>query len=569
MEKIPSFLRNFSKKESAHQRQETAEKIKLKRAEYFGKKKELQDQEEKLKIKSKEEERQLDTTLEKIDNLKKTIEELSKTGIKKFFNCFKLKKLLTKESAERLEKEILETGHKETNKKLQEIYKLLEPKEELKKAKLLVDEFYEEEKERWSAGEYTKEEIEQYFSEEHLSQLSIDDYILLLRRFPKEMVAHVTRQGIRDHMGHMFHDAGLSEYTDSFMKMLEGGRLLSPLAVVLANKEIDQAIIDFLQLGHWKNKEEALSAFDGYIEGSDTYADRSAIHFATEDVADAYYGGETGNEIFIVYPSAFIASQYYFWGRLQDGGGGDYWNDQRVWTNENKGISLDAGIVFIPAEAKVDQKTGSRYKICDGKPIKNEKMIAFLKQILLSEEFGNFIKLFNEIKKTYSTWDKKEMSIREQKIENLKLEFSSKLNISNPIILETFLDYVSLDSLNKIKENDGNNNFIDELTEKTLTKVAVLYEEAENAITSKEFWENYFSKNPERRPSKIVYYLGTNPTKALLEWRKQQKIGKEANDQHIGFSEHNVSYESRFSDPIRQRFVNIALKIIDDYYKDK
>jgi hypothetical protein len=155
--------------------------------------------------------------------------------------------------------------------------------------------------------------------------LSLEEYVLLLKRFPKEMVTHVTRQGIRDHLGHMFHNAGQGEYIGSFMSMLEEKKLLSSLGACLANKEQKQAITKYLSLDFWKTKQEALDYLHSYFGGEESsYPDKNAIHFATEDVADAYYGGEKGNEIFVAYPSALIASEYYFKGRLKDGGGSDF-----------------------------------------------------------------------------------------------------------------------------------------------------------------------------------------------------------------------------------------------------
>ena len=136
-----------------------------------------------------------------------------------------------------------------------------------------------------------QEDITKYFSEEHLASLSLEDYKTLLKRFPSEMVAHVTRQGIRDHTGMVYHLAGAGEYVDGFMKMLEDGRLRSPLGVHLAEKEKMDAVSKFLNLSGFKNKEDALdyvnSLTNENVQGeSGSYTDRMAVHFATEEVAD-------------------------------------------------------------------------------------------------------------------------------------------------------------------------------------------------------------------------------------------------------------------------------------------
>ena len=215
----------------------------------------------------------------------------------------------------------------------------------------MLSDFYRQEKKKWVNSEYTTEEIAENFSEEHLASLSFDEYILLLQRFPREMVAHVTRQGIRDHTGHMFHTTGEGAYTNGFMRMVGDGRLRSPLGVYIMEAEKEKAVARYLRLDRFQTQDEAFQYLDTLTNDdrqsdSGSYVDRMAVHFATEEVADCFYGSEKGNEIFVAYPSAYIASQYYFSGRLRDGGGG-YWNDQWVWATAERGMDLNAGIVFI------------------------------------------------------------------------------------------------------------------------------------------------------------------------------------------------------------------------------
>jgi chromosome segregation ATPase len=93
MEKIPSFIYDLSKKESSAQRQELAQEVKRKRAEYFNKKKTLEEQKKGLEENIDKKEQETTEKLAKIEFLKKEIEDLSKSGVKKFFNYFKLKKL--------------------------------------------------------------------------------------------------------------------------------------------------------------------------------------------------------------------------------------------------------------------------------------------------------------------------------------------------------------------------------------------------------------------------------------------------------------------------------------------
>src|SRR6185503_4609999 len=97
------------------------------------------------------------------------------------------------------------------------------------------------------------------------------------------------------------------------------------------------------------------------------YPDKIAVHFAAQMVADQFYGGERNNEVFFVYPSDFIASQHEY---AFNGWEKDFtkpqsetkWNDVFVWPSnlENPGISVDAGLVFLPDHTPVDPETGSK-----------------------------------------------------------------------------------------------------------------------------------------------------------------------------------------------------------------
>jgi hypothetical protein len=96
--------------------------------------------------------------------------------------------------------------------------------------------------------------------------------------------------------------------------------------------------------------------------------DKSAIHLSADEILDDKYGGETGNEIFVVYPTDMIASQYTFGVSDLKGdivqkphGSENKWNDIFVWSDDQE-ISIDAGIVFLPSNAMVAPTTGSRYK---------------------------------------------------------------------------------------------------------------------------------------------------------------------------------------------------------------
>jgi len=228
--------------------------------------------------------------------------------------------------------------------------------------------FYEQETVAWESLPYSKEEVMNLFSPEYLSQLGLDDYLALLRRFPCQFVTHVTRQGIRDH-NEFFHNTGIGSFHTCFTDILMNNRSIqSFLGKHLVSGIGKESIREMFDGPHFHITERA--AFENWLhnltenDSTGGYADRAAIHTATEGVADAFYGAEHGNEIFVAFPSQMVASQYLFAGNLVDGDGREgvhMNNDSWIWVREHRGIPIDAGVTFIPANCPVDPATGSRY----------------------------------------------------------------------------------------------------------------------------------------------------------------------------------------------------------------
>jgi hypothetical protein len=586
MEKTPQFIREFSKEKNQQERDLRAREIKKVRAEYFQGKNDLTQKKFGLESEAADKKLNIEKVQTDINILKDKLLDISANGLERLINYFEIKKI----KAEILLRQEEEEGLKTEQKNIQESLDVVKNDEEnfengdvLRETEKMVVDFYKQEKKHWASSSYDNEDIKKYFSEDYLATLSLEDYALLLKRFPGEMVSHVTRQGIRDHLGHVFHTVGKGEYFNGFMKMLQDGKLRSPLSVRLLEKEKDKAVADMLGLSELATKEEALNHLD-FITGegrndSGGYADRNAIHFATEEVADVYYGSEKGNEIFVAYPSAFIASQYYFGGQLKDAGGG-YWNDQWVWDKEQEGMDLDAGLIFIPADAQVDRFTGSRYKLNENnKPIKNEVFYESFKKMVESEDFLDFASRAKEIvgRLHYSYYDFIKDNIDEkEKIKILPLcqELEDKFGISDKRLQFAALDYQSLFSLTlRIKnKNEGIDDpffSIESDIDSALENAGVLFYESDNPVKSQDFWENYFSNNLKSKPTKIIYYQDADPTSVLLNWRKEKGINKKALDKSIGFSENSISSKSEVANTGVERFSSIARKVIEDYYSDK
>ena len=243
----------------------------------------------------------------------------------------------------------------------------------------MLADFYDGEKKKWREAGYTKEDITKNFSEEHLASLSMEDYALLLQRFPGQMVTHTTRQGVRDHNGMLEHSAGMGEQHNGFKDILASGRVLSPLGVALSQAESRKDICKFLNDKNEPTEEDVPGMVVRLKQLTEPkgFNDKSAQHYAVERVVDNFYGGERGNETFVAYPSAFVASQTKFnkdpTEEVPDHSQNH--NDLYVWTDEDKGVSVNAGVVFIPKNAQVDPTSGSLYEMDEsGRPIEDENV---------------------------------------------------------------------------------------------------------------------------------------------------------------------------------------------------
>lgn len=552
MEKQPKFIKEFSKQQSLEERDILAKEIKQKRAENFTAKKEMNEKEKELQEK-----------LTSIKQIKETIDKISNGNLlRRLKDYFKLKNLQSQLAGEK-------SAYAESKKEI--------VPSDMEEPKRMLNDFYANEKKKWENAPYSKEDIEKNFREEHLASLSLENYILLMKRFPNQMVTHVTRQGVRDHARMTWHTKGEGEFQNGFEKIIEDGRLRSPLGITLIEKEKQKAIEQFLHLEKFSSKEDALKNLeiftrerqDSHNEIAGEYVDSMAIHFATEEVADDFYGGETGNEIFFAFPSAQIASQYYFNGQLKDAAGGQR-NDVWVWASEEKGIDINSTLVFIPENAKVNKKTGSKYELDENKSRKiNAKNIDSIKRIM---KFPALKELVRNIEKTKGDKDdiKKFETILETECE-VEDEKLKEYLIKNPGILAN-LEYLNNFQYFVDKKDDEAMNMmnqkINQRLKNILNEAGVLYEMAKEPILSKEYWENYFIQHPEQKPSKIIYYNG-NPTFALKKWKEENGIEKRATNKNLGFKERLVSRESSQATAGIDRFKIIAQKVIKDYFETK
>lgn len=454
-----------------------------------------------------------------------------------------------------------------------------------------------------------REDIVRDFTERHLASLTMQEYVDLLRISPSEMVTHVTRQGIRDHTGLLEHNMGKGEFWSGFEDILREGKI-KPILSILTQTEKRRERENYLKLPIMRTKDAALANLRYVLKNEDYLS----VHFSLEDVSDQYYGGERGNEIFFVFPAAFIASQCYFVPSLTERPHDAKHNNIWVWTQDGDGIDVNAGLVFIPADARVDPRTGSQYKIgLDGRPKINEEYKTFFTEITKQNGFDTFI---DEVFKTYlqvpgSEQDKKIAVLQQTLVEKFHIRdpqlvsvIMNRYTISN--YYSYFMDIRSLkktmQSTDKQKQKILSTGIHDEKTERRLRNLLAkkadlergilssetaleqnvtdrlidagfYYKRAEVTISSQEYWEDFFTQSPHLRPKHLVYYTGGDSTLALKEFKEKNGITQKSAFPHdLGFPERRRQFPA-IPEEVKSGYRRVlaafeteATRTIDEYY---
>ncbi|HBU28021.1 TPA: hypothetical protein DEB00_02790 [Candidatus Uhrbacteria bacterium] len=409
-------------------------------------------------------------------------------------------------------------------------------------AKDILNQYYESEKTLWESREVATADVLEYFKADKLAEMDMDSYVDLLRRFPAEMVTHVSRRGVRDHAELINHNSGLYEHSSAFDGVLESGRLKSAISLQLEGDQKDDAIAEQLNLDSLKTKEEAYAHVDQLTqrEGWSSFADHGAVHFATEWVADDYYGSERGNEVFIAFPSALIASEFQFGGghgrNLTSAGEDAHRNDLWVWEKDTEGIPIDAGVTFLPKDAAVNPETGSRYELdANNNPFVDTERVQQLKAVLESgvivelaaaaqeqERADYSLPRFERDDKRKEGREKLQKSIREQ-LGLSDLDAQEYLENITPLVV------LSERAQKALTEENDPYNHIDGEIKSALVRMGAYYKRASNPVSSREYWSKRFEAHPDQKPSKIVYYEGDSPSAALYKWREENGLTKRNN----------------------------------------
>lgn len=496
-------------------------------------------------------------------------------------------------------------------------------------------------------------EKEKLLTFENLSQLTTNEYLKLWRRLNPFFVTHVTRQGIRDH-NDAWHSDGLHEFSNGFVSMLNSSKKIAPAREVRdgIGREFDESQVEkylkkeFFYKHPDKNyaKDELNGDSDAKIKQLLTeinltkehsvlsWADKSSVHFGVNCVLDNYYGGESDNEIFCVYPGDVIASQCFFNGsrvKFNDNPGKDFGKNDLFVISKELSIPLDAGLVFIPEDTMVDRHTGSRYEteksIKNGREVLNpvlgidHRKFATWFQNLNSEELQAAEKdrlyiiemryrlergFFGEEYKSMPgglekcLFEKLNGQIGSQRFSLEKQLYSlgiSKLNVIKMITQgHSFLNemerlFSGSVNLTRYTDSKEESDLLSELpvSEKNIFALerylfgCGIFQEAKNAISSKEYWEKYFNENPNQRPKHVIYYKG-NPTDSIKNLLRENGIFTEdkltgeitgrsdtSKDEggYLGFNHNEIdSKEYEESSEEKKKFTEMAKKIIADYY---
>lgn len=149
MENQPKFIKEFSKEQSAEERQQTAEDIRTKRTEHFDRKDRLSEEIQELTTKAQEKEIGVAETVEKMKALETELEQRKDNRFLEFLNHFKLKKIREEIGLKTVTREAFEDEYQNIQDELVSLRQQSEDKKALKEAKDILNGFYGTQTKEW------------------------------------------------------------------------------------------------------------------------------------------------------------------------------------------------------------------------------------------------------------------------------------------------------------------------------------------------------------------------------------------------------------------------------------
>ncbi len=485
------------------------------------------------------------------------------------------------------EKEATRTAQMSENYRLQEQRANAEAQlEQVPNAKDLLQAYYE----KVANTPLSNAEKRELLRPEALAQLSTPEYIQLWKRLNPYFLSHVTRQGFRDHNAMMYHSSGLQEYHNGFLGIMEDDALIRPPLALSELKSRDEEGVR-QWLGDWVfqgDEEEALTRLNKlmnvHLASAPKYPDKTAVHFMAEVVGDDYYGGESGNEVFFIFPSDVIASQHAFafngWEKdLTKPQSERKWNDVFIWPEnlENPGIQVDAGLVFLPQTTLVDPETGSKYasQIIVGEDGKQKRVLVEDQAVI-----SNYVTYFREVtsnqeheisqavqayKAEPNYYRKRDLEISVAELISERLAQIGVPSDSSFALARSMMQHMYSSSYGQVDD--------DQLSA-AVRESNAHYKRAENPIPAKQYWETFFKQHPESSPKHVVFYDG-NPTQAVDSFLRDNGIGQAntatTEGKLLGFDDHHVDdmdTDLRANNG-KAELQAMAERIISEHYKQK
>lgn len=530
-------------------------------------------------------------TKTEIGNLEAKIEERQDTILVKLKNKLKIPDQKTIE----LQAKLLETN--------QHLESLPKPRE-------MLDAYYEKMKEK----PLTNQEKRDLLKPDVLSQLTTDEYIDLWRRLNPYYMTHATANGFLDQTsGPITRDTAL--FRNGFTEALKNEKQIKSRFEIEGLSKVDKATVTMflsnIKALQQENEDQARELFRNHIskppifQDMPGYTDGTSVHLAPQGVNKAY-AGEGGNEIFYCFPTDMIASQYDFGllGMKKDltktQGEGTMWDDAFIWptTNEIAGISIDAGIVFLPGESNVDPGTGSVYatetSIVDGREVRHliedKNLILNYKEwaykIFDDEKIkGMFHNMIGDPRNSDDAREAIQMEIVDQLnslgFDNKRSVYGLARDVSH-IAENYYRNYewrTTQVTNNEAHTGETKKRELDAFivsTQNLINGSFARFKLPETTINGKDYWENYFSKNPQLRPKHVVYYNQAVPAdKVIPRFLQENKIGGADTSKEegplLGFDDHHVGDIER--DPRGYKnykeVVKLAEEIIKEHYAYK
>lgn len=397
------------------------------------------------------------------------------------------------------------------------------------------------------------EEQQKYLMEENLVNMDLRSYLALMKRLSGNFVSHVTRFGIREQTQGP-HKMGAETFMDNFTPILETKRLNGLFSNIINETDYTKSVIR-LMIDHEtkytkQNKEEVVqNILESLIRREydpEHAADASSVHFAANAVMSKFYGAEFGYDIYFYFPAEVIAYNY----RIQSQAGrfseslnkysrssaDDKRNDLAVWNN-GQGIPVEAGILCLPQDLRVDPETGSQYLTINNEAQANPLYQEPLEYLLANRQ--ECTKILNDL--SYNQNGKISEETYQETAE--KLHFPS---------VEIFKEYLT-------QSNRFSGTTDIELFYRSRSD---FYLRPSQTISSQEYWEKYFASHPEKKPNKVIYTESYNQRRRpeLLSGEKKAEMDKG------GFhSTQNLDGYEEYLDEVKKKMESVISQIYDEW----